>query len=128
MEGFRRASGLVSTLIIGSYVVLSTLQGYIFTEYHVTGACRSLFYESPSEVNWWLDKSVSLLVLYLVVALVAYKPTLILKLIVFFTVAKFLATLVIVVAGFVYLANGHTENIAGQFAVTLCSVHVVVNA
>ena len=94
----------------------------------MTRAGRSLFYESPSEVNWWLDKSVSLLVLYLVVALVAYKPTLILKLIVFFTVAKFLATLVIVVAGFVYLANGHTENIAGQFAVTLCSVHVVVNA
>ena len=47
----------------------------------------SLFYENPeTEVNWWVEKIVALAVLYIIVALVTLKPTLILKSIVVFTI------------------------------------------
>ena len=75
----------------------------------------SLFYEDPGEVNWWLDKLVTLLVTYLIVAVVSCKPTLILKSIVLFTATKFLATFVIIGAGLYYLGLGNTENIAKGF-------------
>ena len=76
----------------------------------------TLFYENPEvEVNWWVSKLVALSVLYIIVALVTFKPTLILKCIVFFTSSKFVATIIIIVAGFVYLAKGHTENISVGF-------------
>ena len=76
----------------------------------------TLFFENPEvEVNWWVSKVVALSVLYIIVALVTFKPTLILKCIVFFTATKVAATIIIIVAGFVYLANGHTENISVGF-------------
>ena len=75
----------------------------------------SLFYEDPSEVSWWLDKAVTLIVSYLIVALAACRPTLILKSIVLFTAAKFAATFLIIGAGVYYLSQGHTENIAIGF-------------
>ncbi|KAL5258260.1 hypothetical protein ACHWQZ_G013037 [Mnemiopsis leidyi] len=75
----------------------------------------SLFYEDPSQVNWWLDKAVTLTVSYLIVVLVTCKPTLILKSIVLFTAAKFTATFLIIGAGLYYLCKGHTENIGVGF-------------
>jgi L-type amino acid transporter 9 len=76
----------------------------------------SLFYENPvTEVNWWVNKLVALSVLYIIVAVVTFKPTLILKSIVFFTTSKFLATTIIIIAGFIYLGKGHTENISVGF-------------
>ena len=76
----------------------------------------SLFYDNPdTEVNWWVSKLVALSVLYVIVALVTLKPTLILKCIVFFTSSKFIATIIIIVAGFVYLGKGNTDNISVGF-------------
>ena len=76
----------------------------------------TLFYEDPeAEVNWWVYRLVTLSVLYIIVALVAFKPTLILNCIVFFTVSKFVAMVIIIAAGSVYLFKGHTENIAVGF-------------
>ena len=81
----------------------------------------SMFYENPDDVNWWLSKFVSLLVLYIIVAVVTLRPTLILKFIVFFTASKFAACLIIIIAGFVYLAKGHTENISIGFCLLYTS-------
>ena len=78
----------------------------------------SLFYDDPRDVNWWVNKLVTLLVTYIIVTMVACKPTLILKSIVLFTATKFLATFVIIGAGAYYLAQGHTENIAVGFTGT----------
>ena len=76
----------------------------------------SLFYENPeTDVNWWVSKLVALSVLYAIVALVTLKPTSILKSIVFFTTSKFVATVIIIVVGLVYLCKGNTENIAAGF-------------
>ena len=77
----------------------------------------SLFYDNPEvEVNWWVSKLVALFALYVIVALVTLKPTLILKCIVFFTTSKFVATIIIIVAGFDYLIRkGKTENISVGF-------------
>ena len=78
----------------------------------------SLFYGTDVEVPWWLTKLVALTVTYAIVALVALKPTLTLKFVVVFTAAKFLALVIIIVAGLVYLLQGHTENIALGFTGT----------
>lgn len=79
----------------------------------------SLFYENPdAEVNWWVSKLVALSVFYVIVALVTLKPTLILQCIVFFTSSKFVATIIIIVAGFVYLGKGNTDNISVGFTGT----------
>ncbi|KAL5272315.1 hypothetical protein ACHWQZ_G000511 [Mnemiopsis leidyi] len=79
----------------------------------------SLFYENPdAEVNWWVSKLVALSVFYVIVALVTLKPTLILQCIVFFTSSKFVATIIIIVAGFIYLGKGNTDNISVGFTGT----------
>ena len=72
----------------------------------------SLFYDNPEvEANWWATKAVALFVFFVIVAVTTMKPTMILQSIVFFTVAKVLACVIIIVAGLVSLAKGNTENI-----------------
>ena len=76
----------------------------------------SMFYENPeTEVNWWVSKLVALIVLYTIVALITTKPTLILTCIVLFTTSKFVAMIIIIIAGFVYLGKGNTANISIGF-------------
>ena len=76
----------------------------------------SMFYENPeTEVNWWVSKLVALIVLYTIVALITTKPTLILKCIVLFTTSKFVAMIIIIIAGFVYQGKGNTANISIGF-------------
>ena len=72
----------------------------------------AIFYDDPdTEVNWWATKAVALSVFFIIVAVVTIKPTVILQSIVFFTFAKLAACVIIIIAGFVSLAKGNTENI-----------------
>ena len=76
----------------------------------------ALFYDADVDpVPWYLDKIVCLVVLVLMISLIAFKPTLALRFIVVWTSLKFLAVIVIIVAGFAYLFKGHTENISAGF-------------
>eukprot|EP00116_Pleurobrachia_bachei_P003869 sb/3464131/ len=93
----------------------------------ITGMCRaigvlsfsayfwSLFYSGDQGVNWFLDKGVCLLILLLIAALTAFKPTLLLKVIVLFTASKIVAMGIIIVCGVIWLAKGQTEHIAVGF-------------
>lgn len=75
----------------------------------------TLFYDSASEAPWYLDKIICLTVLVCMIVLIAFKPTLALKFIVVWSSIKFLSTIIIIVAGFVYLFKGNTENISVGF-------------
>ena len=76
----------------------------------------SMFYENgEADVSWWLTKFICLVVFASVVALAAFKPTLILKCITVFTAAKLIGCVIIIIAGFVFLARGNTKNIAVGF-------------
>lgn len=76
-----------------------------------------LIYDNGSP-PWYLDKLVGLAVLLLMLGIIAFKPNLALRFIVVWTTLKVLALVLIIIAGFVYLFKGHTENISVGFSST----------